>query len=90
MKSFVDLAQRIGRDDLCQYWKERVPELQQSVEEAGWDGNWYMRAFDDDARDDLEVPDPYFGGPEGFTNVHDMVERASQGLLEHIRSEFAL
>jgi protein-tyrosine phosphatase len=49
-----------------------------------------LRAFDEDARDDLEVPDPYFGGPDGFADVHDMVERASAGLLEHIRSQYAL
>jgi cyclic beta-1,2-glucan synthetase len=50
MKGFADLAERIGRDDLCQYWRERAPAIQQSVEDAGWDGNWYMRAFDDDGR----------------------------------------
>lgn len=49
-----------------------------------------LRAFDEDARDDLEVPDPYFGGPDGFSDVHDMIERASEGLLAHIRAEFAL
>lgn len=49
-----------------------------------------LRAFDDEAGDDLEVPDPYFGGPDGFADVHDMVERACRGLLEHIRSQHAL
>jgi protein-tyrosine phosphatase len=49
-----------------------------------------LRAFDEDARDDLEVPDPYFGGADGFAEVHDMVERACHGLLDHIRSQFAL
>jgi protein-tyrosine phosphatase len=44
-----------------------------------------LRSFDDTARDDLEVPDPYFGGADGFADVHDMIERASRGLLEHIR-----
>ncbi|MBI4938690.1 MAG: low molecular weight phosphotyrosine protein phosphatase [Nitrosomonadales bacterium] len=33
-----------------------------------------------------EVPDPYYGGPEGFERVLDMVEDAAEGLLEHIRS----
>jgi protein-tyrosine phosphatase len=28
-----------------------------------------------------EVPDPYFGGDEGFTQVLDLIETASQGLL---------
>lgn len=31
------------------------------------------------------VPDPYYGGSEGFDKVFDMVEQASVGLLEHIR-----
>ncbi|QFU76125.1 low molecular weight phosphotyrosine protein phosphatase [Halioglobus maricola] len=31
-----------------------------------------------------EVPDPYYGGAEGFTQVLDMVEAASEGLLAEI------
>lgn len=45
-----------------------------------------LRLFDAAARDDPEVPDPYFGGPRGFEDVHDMIERACAGLLEHIVS----
>ena len=32
-----------------------------------------------------EVPDPYFGGARGFERVLNLVERAAQGLLTHIR-----
>lgn len=32
-----------------------------------------------------EVPDPYYGGPNGFEEVLDLVEQASQGLLQHLR-----
>ena len=32
-----------------------------------------------------EVPDPYYGGPDGFEHVLDLVEEASEGLLEDIR-----
>lgn len=32
-----------------------------------------------------EVPDPYYGGAEGFERVLDMVEDAAEGLLQHIR-----
>ncbi|HEX5462557.1 MAG TPA: low molecular weight protein-tyrosine-phosphatase [Steroidobacteraceae bacterium] len=32
-----------------------------------------------------EVPDPYYGGPNGFEDVLDLVEAASRGLLEHLR-----
>ena len=31
-----------------------------------------------------EVPDPYYGGVEGFENVLDMCERAALGLLDAI------
>ncbi len=31
-----------------------------------------------------EIADPYYGGLHGFEDVLDMVEMASQGLLEHI------
>ena len=33
-----------------------------------------------------EVPDPYYGGEEGFEQVFDLIEEASQGLLRHIQS----
>ena len=32
-----------------------------------------------------EVPDPYYGGAAGFERVLDLVEDASQGLLEAVR-----
>lgn len=31
-----------------------------------------------------EVPDPYYGGEDGFERVLDMVEDAAAGLLQHI------
>ncbi len=34
---------------------------------------------------ECEVPDPYFGGADGFERVLDMVEDAAEGLLQHIR-----
>ena len=36
------------------------------------------------------VPDPYGGGPEGFERVLDLVEDASQGLLEHLREKLEI
>lgn len=32
-----------------------------------------------------EVPDPYYGGQSGFELVYDLIDAASQGLLEEIR-----
>ena len=33
------------------------------------------------------VPDPYYGGAQGFENVLDILEEACSGLLEEIRKE---
>jgi protein-tyrosine phosphatase len=35
---------------------------------------------------ETDVPDPYYGGPDGFDRVLDMLEDAAQGLLESIRA----
>jgi protein-tyrosine phosphatase len=32
-----------------------------------------------------EVPDPYYGGTDGFNTVLDLIENAAQGLLDHLR-----
>jgi protein-tyrosine phosphatase len=36
--------------------------------------------------DRMDVPDPYYGGPNGFEEVLDLVEAASVGLLQHLRA----
>ena len=46
-----------------------------------------LREFDpaSDGAPDLDVPDPYYGGPDGFEEVLDLVEAACRGLLAEIR-----
>ena len=48
-----------------------------------------LRAFDPEAvaNGDLDVPDPYYGDGDGFETVLDVVERASRGLLDHLRRD---
>jgi protein-tyrosine phosphatase len=36
-----------------------------------------------------EIPDPYYGGPEGFDRVLDLVEPATNGLIAEIRTALA-
>jgi protein-tyrosine phosphatase len=50
-------------------------------------GSTVVRPFLDFATSspEREVPDPYYGGPDGFERVLDLVEEASEGLLEDIR-----
>src|SRR3954453_21455935 len=43
-------------------------------------------SYDPDAADH-DVPDPYYGGADGFDRVLDVVERGCRGLLEEVRRE---
>ncbi len=45
-----------------------------------------LREYDPDSRGDLDVPDPYYGGPDGFEDVLDLVEAACRGLLAEVRA----
>jgi protein-tyrosine phosphatase len=45
-----------------------------------------LRSFDPAAPPRAEVPDPYYGGDEGFTEVLDMIQAAVPGLLEWVRA----
>jgi len=42
-----------------------------------------LRSFDPDAPEGAEVPDPYYGGEEGFATVLAMVEAAAEGVAVH-------
>jgi protein-tyrosine phosphatase len=46
-----------------------------------------LREFGDGA--ELDVPDPYYGGPEGFDEVVAIVERSCEALLAELRVRLA-
>ncbi|MGW6139027.1 low molecular weight protein-tyrosine-phosphatase [Streptomyces sp. NPDC055140] len=45
-----------------------------------------LRSYDPSAGTDLDVPDPYYGGIDGFEECLRMVEAASDGLLDAVRA----
>lgn len=82
-------ARRIAPDD-CRsfdYVLTMDEENYRAVSALCREGGAEVRPFLDYApeRPESEVPDPFYGGPEGFEHVLDLVEAASEGLLEDIR-----
>lgn len=45
-----------------------------------------MRKFDPQSRSEEPVPDPYYGGLDGFEQVYQIVARASEGLLNALEA----
>ncbi|MFD5491955.1 low molecular weight protein-tyrosine-phosphatase [Streptomyces sp. NPDC001812] len=46
-----------------------------------------LRSYDPEAGDDLDIPDPYYGGADGFVACLEMVEAAGTGLLTAVREQ---
>lgn len=78
--SEFDLVVAMDRSNL-----ERLEELR---DRSGADAEIrLLREFDPEAAGDLEVPDPYYGGPRGFEEVHEMVLRSCRNLLDFLDGE---
>ena len=46
-----------------------------------------FRSFDSQHNNDLDVPDPYYGGDKGFETVYQIVERTCPKVLEHLKTK---
>jgi protein-tyrosine phosphatase len=46
-----------------------------------------LRSFDPDAPHGAEIPDPYYGGPDGFDEVLAMIEAAAPGVVDWVREQ---
>lgn len=71
----MDTRNRTDLRDLATSPEERAKvRLLREFDPAGPRGAW----------DDLSVPDPYYGGADGFAEVFDLVDAACRGLLDHV------
>jgi protein-tyrosine phosphatase len=58
---------------------------------VGGDAVLYMlREFDPEGGPGAEVPDPYYGGPNGFEEVYGIIDRSCRQLLDHILEEHGM
>ena len=57
---------------------------QMSAEPELQDKLFLFRSFDPQHNNDLEVPDPYYGGGKGFETVYQIVVRTCPKILYHL------
>ena len=86
-------ARQVRREDFTDFdWiiamdhsnRSNLLRLARSDEEAS--KVHLMREFDPEGSGDDAVPDPYYGGIQGFELVYDIVERSCRGLLEALEN----
>ena len=62
---------------------------QMSTELELQDKLFLFRSFDPLHNNDLEVPDPYYGGDKGFETVYQIVDRTCPKVLDHLKTQLA-
>jgi protein-tyrosine phosphatase len=87
-------AQQFSVDDFARFdyvlsMDERVlTTLQKLARTAGERQRVHnFRAFDPDSPSNAAVPDPYYGGADGFEQVYDICEAGCRGLLARLQQE---
>ncbi|MEU4511641.1 low molecular weight protein-tyrosine-phosphatase [Nonomuraea wenchangensis] len=72
-----DLVLAMDRDNLANLRRLAPPGVEVRL----------FRSFDPAAPSGAEVPDPYYGGREGFEEVLSLVESAAEGVAKHVADE---
>jgi protein-tyrosine phosphatase len=76
-------AQHLSADLLVALDRGHLTALRRVIRDP--DRVMLLRSFDRAAGQDLDVPDPYYGGKYGFDEVLSMVRAAMPGLLAWVR-----
>ena len=65
--------------------RENLADLRHIAPVGTQDKIRLLRSYDPEAHGDLDVPDPYYGGRDGFEHVLDMLERSCDALVAELR-----
>jgi protein-tyrosine phosphatase len=79
IEDFAEFEYVIGMDG------ENRDELSSlAPDETAEEKIFLIRDFEPRARRDQDVPDPYYGGSDGFGEVFEILKNACRGLMEHV------
>ena len=80
-KDFLDFDFIVAMD------KSNYSDLLQLCPKAQQHKILLMRDFDHIEYKGHDVPDPYYGGEDGFAEVHEMLDRSCRNFLKHLQSQ---
>lgn len=50
IRDFARMCESAGREGFAEHWLPRASAVVAAIERHGWDGDWYLRAYDDHGR----------------------------------------
>lgn len=83
-------ARKVAPEDLHRFQlviamdRDNLEDLEALASRRGGTARLHLLREFDPHGDGDEVPDPYYGGPDGFETVYAMVRRSCDGLLDAI------
>lgn len=84
------LARRVDDHDLHEFDvivamdHSHLRQLQRIKDRTGGSAELLLMRDFDPVPGDGQVPDPYYGGADGFDLIFEMIDRSTDGLLDHL------
>ena len=98
-KEFADISRLSGHEDLAEQAESAVADMYQTVLDAGWDGEWFLRAYDAEGKkvgsDECEEG-KIFIEPQGFCVLagigveEGLAEKALDSVKERLDTKYGV
>ena len=98
-KEFADISRLSGHEDLAEQAESAVADMYQAVLDAGWDGEWFLRAYDAEGKkvgsDECEEG-KIFIEPQGFCVLagigveEGLAEKALDSVKERLDTKYGV
>jgi cellobiose phosphorylase len=98
-REFIDLCRFAGKDDEADRAKKHVDEMVETVKKHGWDGKWYLRAYDyfgkkvgsdENEEGKIFIESQGFCGMAGIGLEDGMVEQSMDSVKEWLDCDYGI
>ncbi len=98
-KEYVKLCKRIGKDAEAQEAEKHVDAMIEAVKKDGWDGDWYLRAYDyygkkigsnENEEGKIFIESQGWCTMAGIGQEEGMVEKSLNAVKEHLDCEYGI
>ncbi|MRX65054.1 GH36-type glycosyl hydrolase domain-containing protein [Maribacter luteus] len=98
-KEYVKLCKRIGKDVEAQEAEKHVDAMIEAVKKDGWDGDWYLRAYDyygkkigsnENEEGKIFIESQGWCTMAGIGQEEGMVEKSLNAVKEHLDCEYGI